>query len=355
MLMNRVRLSRRAAGAVTLAVSACASTARTTLDADVIVIGAGLSGLMAAQILEDSGLRVKVLEANTRVGGRVRTLLDRPETPESGGSEVGPLYARVIDQIEKFGLKQEPWKVDGLSFALNVQGTLMAPKDWPTSSLNRLPQPLKRTPLPALNAALLPKASGLAELDSWLEEARQGPDPSLRNHYAAAGADTEAMRYLSLLAQADDLSDESLLWARRGQKLLEWSRGRGSFTHIVGGMSRLPMAMAAALKGDVIMGREVRAIDSDDTAVSVACADGTRFRARFAVCTVPASILRSIAISPALPSLQSEAITAIPYGQSTSVFFAIKRRFWEDDGLGSSLWTDGAAGRAYFWEIPGGT
>jgi monoamine oxidase len=53
------------------------------------VIGAGLSGLQAAQLLEDGGLDVLVLEADTRVGGRVRTLLDLPERPEAGGSEVG--------------------------------------------------------------------------------------------------------------------------------------------------------------------------------------------------------------------------------------------------------------------------
>jgi monoamine oxidase len=345
--------SRRIALASAFAISACAGRPRSTTD--VVVIGAGLSGLQAAQILEDAGLSVTVLEANDRVGGRVRTLIDRPETPEAGGSEVGPLYARVIDQIEKFGLRREPWKADGISFALNVRGTLMAAKDWPASPLNRLPEALKRAPLPGLNDVLLPKASQLAELDSWLEESRQEHDPSLRDHYRAAGADDEAMHYLSLLAQADDLGDESLLWARRGQKLLEWARGQGPFNHVVGGMSRVPMAMAAALKGDVILGRAVRAIDSDPAGVTVTCGDGSRFRARFVVCTVPATILRDIAIAPALPPLQAEAVASIPYGQSTSVFFAIKSQFWEADGLGSSLWTDGAAGRAYFWQIPGGT
>ncbi len=44
------------------------------LDADVIIIGAGLAGLQAAIILEDEGARVLVLEADNRVGGRVHTL-----------------------------------------------------------------------------------------------------------------------------------------------------------------------------------------------------------------------------------------------------------------------------------------
>ena len=48
---------------------------------DVIVIGAGLSGLEAALTLEENGLKVLVLEGRRRVGGRVYTLFDVPGHP----------------------------------------------------------------------------------------------------------------------------------------------------------------------------------------------------------------------------------------------------------------------------------
>src|SRR5436190_18910576 len=47
-----------------------------TNDADVIVIGAGAAGLTAAADLSRAGVRVMILEARDRIGGRIHTLRD---------------------------------------------------------------------------------------------------------------------------------------------------------------------------------------------------------------------------------------------------------------------------------------
>lgn len=347
------KLSRRVAVAAATFALTSRGRVRAADDADVIVIGAGLSGLHAAQILEDGGLRVTVLEASDRIGGRVRTLMDKPEKPESGGSEVGALYARVRDQAQRFGLELRPWQIERLDFALNIDGELMGAKDWATSAKNTLPENLRKLPPMAVNSAFMPKDSGLKELDSWLEEARGTPDPSLYDFYTSKGADEATMKLLAFSGQADSLKEESLFWSLRGQKMLEWGRGSGPFSHVVGGMSRVPIAMAGSLKGGVVLNTPITAIDADDTGVTVHGAS-KKFRGRFVVCTMPASVLRDVKIMPGLPPLQAEAVASLPYGQSTSVFFAIKEKFWEADGLGSSLWTNGKAGRAYNWLVPNG-
>ena len=70
------------------------------MDADVVVIGAGLAGLQAARRLEKNGLTVTVLEGSDAVGGRVRTdqidgfLLDR------GFQVLNPAYPAVRDWID---------------------------------------------------------------------------------------------------------------------------------------------------------------------------------------------------------------------------------------------------------------
>ena len=63
----------KALGATTIAASMPAAL-RAQNRSDVIVIGAGLSGLGAALLLQDAGMNVQVIEGRNRIGGRVEHL-----------------------------------------------------------------------------------------------------------------------------------------------------------------------------------------------------------------------------------------------------------------------------------------
>ncbi|MPY81235.1 MAG: FAD-dependent oxidoreductase, partial [Actinophytocola sp.] len=120
---SRNRVSRRgvlAAGGAAAAVGltsgrvpAAAAATRTT--ADVVVVGAGISGLTAARHLVQAGVgSVLVLEASDHVGGRAVNMdVADGVITEAGGQYVGPGQDRVIALIDELGLKTFKTYING--------------------------------------------------------------------------------------------------------------------------------------------------------------------------------------------------------------------------------------------------
>lgn len=81
---------------------------------DVIVIGAGLCGLSLAYYLRETGLNIKILEARSRIGGRINTLFETESAPvEMGATWLGAKHKSLIgllDELEIKTFKQEMGK-----------------------------------------------------------------------------------------------------------------------------------------------------------------------------------------------------------------------------------------------------
>ena len=79
---------------------------------DVIVVGAGLSGLVAAYELVRAGYNVRVLEARNEAGGRARTLrepFDDGLIAETGPARIPPDHDRTLGYIDHFGIETSPF------------------------------------------------------------------------------------------------------------------------------------------------------------------------------------------------------------------------------------------------------
>lgn len=121
-----------------------------------------------------------------------------------------------------------------------------------------------------------------------------------------------------------------------------FAAARARSARVKGGTSRLPEAMAVFLGDRVRMEKVVSRITQDRSGVEVFCLDGSVYRASFAVSAVPFTALRRIDIQPALQGMQSAAVAAMPYANTTRVHMRITGSpYWVQDGMDASLWTDG--------------
>jgi monoamine oxidase len=88
---------------------------------DVIVVGAGVAGLIAADRLVASGKTVTVLEARDRVGGRTVSIAVpgfEDVVVDQGGQWVGPGQDRLYRELERFGLATHPQSTGGSALVL---------------------------------------------------------------------------------------------------------------------------------------------------------------------------------------------------------------------------------------------
>ncbi|MBW4633999.1 MAG: FAD-dependent oxidoreductase [Iphinoe sp. HA4291-MV1] len=308
--------------------------------ASVLVLGAGLSGLYTALLLEAKGLAVTVLEARDRVGGRVYTLDDIPGKPEAGGQSFSERYQRLLALAELLQVPTEPINSSEQGTLLYVRGQPVLPSDWAVSPANLLAATERNTLPPQLLTSYLSPDNPLPDKTAWARAEYFDLDIPLEQYLSTKGASPEALRLMNFNPASffNSVEATSALWALRNNQRAKTPAKQ--FMRIKGGNSRLPEKMAAALKFPVQTHKVVKFIRSSHSRVEVQCADGSRFQADYAVVTLPFSVLRQVKIVPPLPEVQAEAVSELPYTLVTEVHLAVRRPFWEEDGYPPQMWTD---------------
>ena len=269
-----------------------------TPTADVVVLGAGVAGLKAGRDLSDAGLRVVVLEARDRVGGRVWTDRDLAAHPVELGAEfVHGDRADTWDLIRRLGLPTRPWPKQDESLVqfedgrvLTMRAARAADADFDATRTMALP-----TVVPGR----------YEDLDAYLRRVGWTADQRRYVRRAFANAAGDDPHHLSSVAIVDGLASDDA--------------GEGDF-RLPDGQNALPLALADGL--DVRLGAAVTrvAAGSDGVGVVTLPAAGkgpaTRWRARAAVVALPLGVLQAgtVAFEPGLDALKGDALAGLRMG-----------------------------------------
>jgi monoamine oxidase len=330
--------------------------------ASVLILGAGLAGMTAAWELRKAGYRVKVLEYNSRPGGRNWTLRGGDIYTELGGFtqdcefaegqyfNPGPWripyhHRAVLDYCRRLNVALEPF------LELNHNALLHA-----SGAFGGRPQRIRdiETDFRGNVAELLAKATAQGKLDEAVStEDREMLLAALKSwgaldqHYAyKADLDTAEFRGyakgpgggLSAAPVAGEtIALSEILKSRLWRHLQNFAAHLFQTTMFqpVGGMDMIGKAFAREV-GDLIhYGAKVVKITQDSGGVTVSYVDSKdpaaiqTAKADWCICTIPLSILSQIPLT--VGARMKAAIDSVPYASAVKIGLQFKRRFWEED------------------------
>jgi monoamine oxidase len=318
--------------------------AKAAADADVVVVGAGLAGLMTARRLAAAGRSVVVLEARDRVGGRTlnRDLGDGKVT-EIGGQWVGPTQDRLLALADELGVATFPTHYRGRNL-LELHGRRRRYR----GTIPRL-RPLVLLDVDRARRRLDRLARGVPTDAPWRAPDAERLDSLTLGGWIAANVRTRSARRLFEIACGTvwgmPASQMSLLWALHcvasggGFDALVDTEGGAQQDRFVGGSQLISMRLAEGLGDSVVLGAPVRSIEQDGSGVRVE-ADGLAVSARRAVCAMPPSLTARIRFAPALSGRRDQLAQRMASGAITKCTAVYAEPFWRADGLTGEAVTD---------------
>ena len=330
-------------------------------ETDVVVVGAGLAGLVAAREVLRAGRQAIVIEARERVGGR---LLNEPlgadhpgKVVEVGGQWVGPTQTALLELASELGVETFPTYDEGENI-LEWRGGLQRytgaiPRINPAILLDtlqaqkRLERLARTVPVEAPWAAPRARRLDAMTFQTWLDRAcrtrgaRTLMELATQAVWAAEPADVSLLHVLFYINSAGSFDD------------LVGTSGGAQERRFAGGSQRLALRLAEELpEGTIVLGAPVRRIEHGDDGVTVRADGDVTVRAGRAIVALPPTLTNRMIYSPPLPGYRDQATQRMPQGTVWKCMAVYDRPFWREQGLTGQATSDRGPVRVTFDNSP---
>jgi monoamine oxidase len=329
----------------------------------VLILGAGIAGLVAAYELRRAGYEVTVLEYNGRAGGRAWTIRGGDEYTELGGFKqkcefdkglylnTGPWripfhHHAVIDYAKRFGVALEPFiQVNYNAYVHSsdaFQGRPQRYRHVQADYQGHVSELLAK----AVNERQLDAELSREDQDKLLESLRSWGALDKQFRYAMNTTSSNRRGYevdpaggsMPVAVSSKPIDRDELLRSGLWKHIAIGTdyEFQSTIFQPVGGMDQIAMAMYREVKDLVRFNAKVTKIDQNERSVTVTYVDANGVnapsrsaKADWCICTIPLSILSQIEVTASRPML--DAIHAVPYAASFKAGLQFKRKFWEQD------------------------
>ena len=322
----------------------------------VVVLGAGIAGLVSAYELRKAGYAVTVIEARQRVGGRAWSIrgqdvieqIDRPlqhanfsagQYFNAGPARLPSTHRLILSYAERLGVPLEVFVNSNASAGWDFGGHV-EPQRRMVNDMRGLIGELLVQSIDghALDAALTKEELGGLRgfMRGYSQLERNGEyKGGLSSGYATSpGGYDHPPAAFPRLSPRQLVPNESAMFPYLFEQIIDM---QATMMQPVGGMDRIAHALYQQVKSAVALGSPVSAIRREGGGVRIEHKNGVT-RADYCVCALPAPILARIPsdFSPA----KKAALKGVAYLKSAKVAFEAPR-FWEREHIyGGLAWTD---------------
>jgi monoamine oxidase len=329
----------------------------------IVVVGAGLAGLVCAYRLKKAGYAADVHEAADRIGGRCWTLpknaFAADQIAEHGGELIDQGHTSIRQLAQELGLTlddllqaeangTEPfYYFDGEPYSY-TQATSDLKGIW-----QKVHSDLSAASYPTLYNNSTPRGRELDKMSiiDWINESVPGGissklgqllDVAYNIEYGAECSEQSSLNLLYLLGYS-------------GQGQLRIFGKSNEKYHVRGGNDQIPTRMAAVLNGQITLGSELVAVKKKaDGSYTLSFKQGTSTKTVTAdkvVLALPFSILRS-SVNLSQAGFKPRKMTAISeqgMGTNSKLHVQFDSRLWETLGSNGETYAD--TGYQNTWEV----